>query len=395
MGGSKRLMEEIEARGASFGGDRYVCAFCLEDSALKAFVRENVSRYRCDYCGRRRPSVKADEVVELIVEGLRTEYEDPNNVMGWDSGEGGWLGVTTDKGDLVRNFEVTENEELYEDIVDVITLDEWCEQDPYGLSTHERLSYGWERFCELVKYENRFFPTMRRKRERYPDPDEVPPAELLRSLADILPELGLIRHVPIGTRVIRARTHNPGVVLGTATELGSPPKEQAYMANRMSSPGIPMFYGSFNRKTALAEVDYPASRKAATVATFETVTPFRVVDLSRLPQVPSLFDLDRNYLRRWIPFIHDFVADISKPIARDDRVHVEYAPTQYVTAWIQNRMPGRIKGIIYPSSKVLRGTSCVLFFRNEECREDGEGYPKPKQYLKLLPRSIRRFPARS
>jgi len=88
MGGSKRLMEEIEARGASFIGDRYVCAFCLEDSALKAFVRENVSRYRCDYCGRRRPSVKADEVVELIVEGLRTEYEDPNNVMGWDSGEG-------------------------------------------------------------------------------------------------------------------------------------------------------------------------------------------------------------------------------------------------------------------------------------------------------------------
>jgi hypothetical protein len=153
-----------------------------------------------------------------------------------------------------------------------------------------------------------------------------------------------------------------------------------------------MFYGTFNRKTALAEVDYATSRRAATVVTFETLVPFKVVDLSHLPDTPSLFDSDRRHLRPWTHFIRDFVHDFSKPIARDRRQHVEYGPTQYVTEYIKIKMPGHIKGVIFPSSKARGGRSCVLFFKNEECRSDGEGYPKPKQYLKMLPASIRRFP---
>jgi len=394
MSGSKRLLERIEARGAGLLGDKYVCADCVDDEALKAFIRREACCWRCNYCGNRRRSVEVDDLMDLIMDGIKTEWDDPANEMGWDSREGGWLGVTVDKYDLVSDLEITEKEDLYDDRVGAITNFEWCERDPYGLSRHDRLAFGWGEFCDLVKHKNHFFPVIKpRNTPRFPDPDDISPKELLESLSEIFVELGLIRQLPRGTRVIRARTHSPGVTLRTAGELASPPKELAYMANRMSSPGIPMFYGASNQKTALAEVDYPDSGGAVSVATFETAVPFKVVDLSRLPEVPSIFDLDRSYLRPWTRFIRDFVADFSKPIARDDKIHVEYVPTQYVTAYIQHMMPGNIKGVIYPSSKVKGGKSWVLFFTNEECREDGEGYPKPKRYLKLLPTSIRRFPA--
>jgi hypothetical protein len=46
---------------------------------------------------------------------------------------------------------------------------------------------------------------------------------------------------------------------------------------------------------------------------------------------PSLFDEQRRHLRAGLSFLHDFAADLAKPIEKDGREHIEYVPTQIVT----------------------------------------------------------------
>jgi hypothetical protein len=50
-----------------------------------------------------------------------------------------------------------------------------------------------------------------------------------------------------------------------------------------------MVYGATDEDTAYAETIAPQTQ-AATAATFATTLPARLVDLDRLPMVPSLFD---------------------------------------------------------------------------------------------------------
>ena len=123
--------------------------------------------------------------------------------------------------------------------------------------------------------------------------EAVDPAELLNVLEEILEALGLVRTLPKGTRFVRARKHPAKVSLHTADDLGPPPAEEACLPNRMSPAGVPMFYGAIEEETSRAEIEFPDSALAATVATFETTRKISVVDLSELPDVPSLFDLDR------------------------------------------------------------------------------------------------------
>jgi hypothetical protein len=50
-----------------------------------------------------------------------------------------------------------------------------------------------------------------------------------------------------------------------------------------------------------------------TVGCFESSRPSTVVDLSKLPSVPSMFDANRAHERRPLVFLHKFVGQLSKP----------------------------------------------------------------------------------
>jgi len=68
--------------------------------------------------------------------------------------------------------------------------------------------------------------------------------------------------------------------------------------------------------------------------------------------------------RRLLIFLHLLSEEFSKPIERDDRVHIEYVATQVVTEYLRGmktRDDLNIDGIRYGSARHDGGASLVLF----------------------------------
>ena len=136
-----------------------------------------------------------------------------------------------------------------------------------------------------------------------------------------------------------------------------------------------MTYASEHRETALAETaDEPGT---FAVGEFVTERAALILDLTRLPKIPSAFaELPDAYeydRRPRLNFLHHVSREISKPIARDDRVHVEYVPTQVVTEYVRSavRIKGRpVEGIRYASSRSSTQTAeGTPIFANEPLLE--------------------------
>ncbi len=150
------------------------------------------------------------------------------------------------------------------------------------------------------------------------------------------------------------------------SSLGPPPENVAVQTNRMSSPGIVMMYVADDVQTALAETaDKPGM---FALGEFVTGRDALLLDLTHLPSVPSLFeDIPDTFEydpRPRIQFLWKLSREISRPIARDDRVHIEYVPTQVATEYLRTSVTvdGRIvDGIRYRSSRNGVGTAIVLF----------------------------------
>lgn len=220
---------------------------------------------------------------------------------------------------------------------------------------------------------------------------------MLDEIGEVVEEVDLIRPLAASSRFFRGRIGPKRKPYRSARSLGPPPPGKA-VANRMSPSGIPMFYGASDERTAIRETAIGKMKRGRVVnlGASETLEEFLVLDLTRLPSVPSIFS-ERRYLRPVLIFLHSFVRDLSKPKKKDGREHTEYVPTQIVTEYIRHsfrRYDGQlVRGILYPSSRVPGGTACVLFFTREDCgvlpRDHfGEG---KKQWLRFIKGSAKTF----
>ena len=271
---------------------------------------------------------------------------------------------------------------LYDHLKDDVA---WCERDWQIIKPGQALAVGWEEFSEAVKHETRFlFFTWKRDPYESTEPFEVRPDEILDELGKAIHRCRLVRRIRAGTHLFRVRGHKKGKRYSTPEELGPPPRQHAVSAGRMNAPGIVVMYGALEEETAFSEAtgDY----RFYSVAEFELLEDILVVDLTRVPQVPSIFE---KKPRESILFLRDFKKDVSRPITPDQKVHVEYTPTQVVSEYLRHRFltsSGKaVSGVLYESSKVKRGTNAALFFESEQV----EGVPtdrnKPQRpVLKLL-----------
>ncbi len=344
-----------------------VCEECFADEDLREWIRDQDWPPGCSFCHQSdAPTAPIDELGDYMRECLKEFYEFAVDNLPWESAEGGYQAPHWDTFDLL--FDVLEldlprdSDLLRRELPDYVTQEVWCEYDWTSLPFDSVLVTSWSEFCALVKHKRRFF--FHRVGEAREDRDRLIPERLLDEIASLAEDTGLIRNVPAGTKLFRARPDDGRGPYLTSLDLGPPPATEARQSNRMNPPGIPMMYAAESVGTAVEEI----RAKAAFVGEFQLTREIRVLDLADLPAIPGIFSGASRRRRLGLTFLHEFQADIMKPVKRDERVHIEYIPTQIVTEYFRSRLFewGSLDGIRYASAVSSSGRNLVLFASQNE-----------------------------
>jgi hypothetical protein len=115
----------------------------------------------------------------------------------------------------------------------------------------------------------------------------------------------------------------------------------------MNPAGIPYVYTAFDKTTARREVGIMGrTNKSVFTATFALTRPLWVMDLTALPPVPSLFDIENKEIREQALMVRAFVEAISTPVTKDGQEHIDYVPSQVICEYLaqvfvpgEDRMP--------------------------------------------------------
>lgn len=370
MGGAKQSWLETQERGWS-EPDKCVCPDCVEDDFLKDVIRENACQRMCDYCGHRTRSFSAAPVEVLMEPIARTVffyYNDPTDAcVPYDGGC--FIFDPTHTDDVLMELGLECNDELFNDISEAFVNFGWVPAaNGHWASSHEHeiLSYSWSSFVEIVKHNVRFF--------FLDDPDsccheyeEYEPRRLLQAIGRMVNELSLVKQLPAGTMFFRVRErHQEDGWALDADQLGAPPAQLA-RAGRMNPAGISYFYLAFEQQTALCEV-LQCPPCSAAVASFNSQQELSVLDLSSLPELPSIFDHASRDVREALLFLRQFVEEISKPIRKDGQEHIEYVPSQVISEYFalifRHAEDRHLDGILYPSAIRPGGRNLLLFPSN-------------------------------
>lgn len=376
MSFTKRMMEQQWAQGWDFT-DKCVCPGCVNEAHLAAAIAfEEDSKHACDFCGS-SPAAPLNALMEPFVNGIRNAYgtADDEGVY-WDGREGGYQASTLDSWDLVHyEFgELFKNEALMEAVATSMTEVTWVEKDFAWRRRDEVLIETWNEFCEAVKYKTRYVLWLQKDygpEERWRT-GEIPPALILDEIGRVIKRLGiLIRTLPAGHAMWRARAHKTATGYSTAADLGTAPREQA-RANRMSPAGIGMFYGAEDAETAIAEVAAYVQDGYGwiTVGEFQTSRPVNVVDFTNLPKNVNMFHPDLGDQYEQMRFLYHFVDELRRP-AKDPQ-QIDYVPTQIITEYLLRVFEADepIEGILYTSS--VNGRTCfVMDANNDRCCDQG------------------------
>ena len=353
----------------------FVCGSCFGDDGLQEFCANHAESKECDFCGATSLEPIAapiDEVIEHISRCVYEHFDDPANAgLPYESAEGGYQGTTYFTYEVFEelglDFPMSGSDRLREVIESGLGNDLWSEADPFGLTRDQQLHFSWERFCRVIKHERRYFFLRDEEKEpRYSNDELFSPAQILKMIFSFAEDAGAFVKLSAGVQLYRARYEPPGETYATAGTLGPPPLDHAIKTNRMSPPGVVMTYASEDLETALAETaDEPGT---FAIGRFVTERDALILDLTRLPAAPSVFaelpDTQEYDPRPRLNFLLSISREISRPIARDDRVHIEYVPTQVVTEYVRTavRVKGRrVDGIRYNSSRRNPGSALVLF----------------------------------
>ena len=225
----------------------YVCFNCFEDPGMVHFIKSLAVAGECSYCTASSClpiAAPIYEVADHFIACLCQEYDNAVNQLGWDGSEGGFQGLHWDSFELILDVigllfpqgnEDALLPELLGDRIDQL----WCEADAYGLNDEQKIRFSWEHFCSVIMHERRFFFL-----DYDPEPSDrevYSAGQVLGKVFEYAQQIGLIKPLPSGTQLFRARWEGCRPHLETPQELGPPPSEMANQSNRMSPAGIPMF----------------------------------------------------------------------------------------------------------------------------------------------------------
>ncbi|MFE1664087.1 RES domain-containing protein [Microbacterium sp. P02] len=340
------------------GMEATVCLDHFTDPVLRDAFASAADRFECSFCGRKAVegeapfAVEMDELGALVWEVLTWAYY--------------W---TEDSGDPWHDFEIYDTTYvMYETVEEAVdpayamqivecligatsSSDAWVPSDSTDPS-----ALGWSEYATTVRTASRFVVIGQSKRPGYED---EPPARISRFLTALLAyvESDLLIELPADSTLYRGRmTDNAlklleDVLKEPSTELGSSPPSLAGN-NRLSPPGISLFYSADDLHVAVAEIALHSKYDEAVVGAFKTTRPLRLLDFTRpLTKLPSIFATDEDSRRRWMfaRFKKHFTDMITAPVLLDGRESIDYTPTQVVAEWLRWVPEQRINGIAWPS----------------------------------------------
>ncbi len=388
MGWVKNKMIEMQDNGdwpSHDLADKYVCTCHFQDKYLNGLIESHGKQGICSYCGKKHTVCDMYTLCEQIVwkiglyfnslddAGLYLtngfyddeqevipgykrigEYVIPENLTYFDSVD-----------ELMDGLDLTtDDDDLNKDIKSCFTTEQWISSDIYDEDRRIKYANQWDRFVNTVKHRGRFtflatpeFRNIIQEKDGHSD-------DILSVLSDLIIEQGLVKSLPKGTNLYRARKVDDVNLNYKFADITSPPDNLAF-PNRMSPAGISMFYASFEKETATNEC-VGGDSKGLIVGTFETAKDLKVIDLTSIPE-------QSFWVNNWQEnqFLHQFNDNITQRVDPKDTNHLQYIPTQVFTEFLRymfrDSKGQQIEGLIYGSSKTEE-KNIVLFCNQKESK---------------------------
>ena len=122
MGYEKERALQQDEQGWSYSPDTDICARCVSNDELAAYIRENASGFMCSFCDRtskRNPStIPLDELMEIVGKVVHQYYEEAVGALGWEDGQ--YIGKTYDAYDIIGDFDITEQDDARNAIIQAL-----------------------------------------------------------------------------------------------------------------------------------------------------------------------------------------------------------------------------------------------------------------------------------
>jgi DNA-directed RNA polymerase subunit N (RpoN/RPB10) len=373
MAWSKRFHKPGDPEeGYYFDIGTFVCRNHFDDSFLNNHIKSEGQKGFCSYCGRKSIVTELESVLEIIALGIEFVYEDPANsryynkdtTYGYDGNIMPFSEMWWDDPFDLR----IENDKLLEDVFDQLETDQlYCLRDEFG--SHEDFLHDlWNHFKSVLKHKARFafhFSDVFKKWNL------SNPADILHQVEYAILRNNMITELPESSKLYRTRQHKWKDEIQRVDQMASLPNFLNKTAGRMNAAGISLFYCSQNRQLTIDEVvgKRRSSKPYYTTSIFYNKEQLRLVDLTKLPDIPSVFDSQNNRFRDIIFFLKTFMTEISQPVKVKDSI-LEYLPTQVITEYLRYNTELNVQGIIYWSSKSVKEKNIVLFFDHEDSLEN-------------------------
>lgn len=278
MGQVKKMMMDLQDRGDWPDGlqGNYVCTHHFDDPYLNALIK----RYReegkksCSYCGRRGTVSSLQTFIENVTWKLHLYFDDVDNASLLYA-----YSFYDDENEIIPEFKrvgeyvapkeaeffestydllgyvglITDDEELNKDIESTFETEQWIERDILHEDYRRNLMNKWQAFSLSVTHSRRY--TFLATPEFLPlvkGEDKEKDTDVLTSLRRLIIEQKLVKTLPEGTGLFRARRVEDAAKRYDVNDITSSPDTSA-SSNRMSPAGVSMFYASFNAETAAKE----------------------------------------------------------------------------------------------------------------------------------------------
>jgi hypothetical protein len=341
-----------------------VCPLHVADIVLQQRIKAHATEPACSYCAANGPApiaVSWAAFMEALLVGVGVHYQP----------------VSTDVDDAVPVGRVAReiiglagvsHPKLVDDISGALGgTPGWVPRDRRNSNGIDQLSYSWDAFKHIVKHEMRYFFA-----SRSTGSGDMTALQVLQEVSDLGENHPAVWPAPCPAPLFRARmatTESEASHWRHAGDLGPPPPEWA-AANRMSPAGISIFYGATDRSTAIAEAGAHAAHRFVVTGEFTPTRELHLIDLTNLPEPPSIFDAGSHTEYFVVRFLQRFIHDITLPVELDGHEHIDYVPTQVFTEYFRYAFPDRVDGLMFPSAQGP-GINVVVFVGADGCADRG------------------------